>query len=689
MRSVASRREEIQKKIQLLREEKAREQKAYDEILAKGVNMTPAEIAEAARQKAIEEEPTSMNVGDTTISVGDYVHTVDDLHTLLTAEKGIFIPDPIKQVYLGEKGKVTRVLPSFQGKPAVEMSFADGALKIFLTDCLSLGHNSVRRRQQQQQRTVSTAVEGKSSHVDPVTLRVPEYVPPPKPEPLPQPTWGTIEIPKRSPNPKANKSEKNSIKTISTSPSPSPSPATGTATMIETTAKPLLIESPTMVNREKRVSSNNSFSSSERKKSESTIMGKVKGRDVGSSQNHALVGLNTNTEKTIGLVKEVLSNQRKGDSAGEHLGSPLEYDEVPPMPLITTGEHDNLLKTPRVDLMSYSHSKRSNYPVTNTSSSTLNSGRGIPTSCPANYKARFSLKDKSTGIPRFGTKPASSDTMRCRIAGLTPNQTGLQFVPFLLGKGTNTFESLLSDVTQTLKWRPMGINAKRLFTIDGVEITHVNEILSDMSLVATPGQAYTPNSAPAKSSIAATAVKPTVKSVSIESTPLTEAKNNRSVNGKTSTNTSVRNKVADKHNQRPQTVSPSTKSLSSTNGSQSREVSTTKGISKPISVRVFSNGEYGDRVTDRFPFRTVTLRPIHKTMRAILNTIERELEWHSMGKKVERIFDATGVEITSVEELYDGQPLVVSTGERFIIPHPTSVLHEDVMKLSSAINFSS
>ncbi|KAH9598963.1 Doublecortin domain [Trypanosoma melophagium] len=681
MRSVASRREDIQKKIQLLREERAREQKAYDEILAKEVNMTPAEIAEAARQKAIEEEPTSIDVGGTTVFVGDYVLTVDDQHTLLAAEKGIFIPDPIKQVYLGERGKVLRVLPSFQGKPAVELCFADGAIKVFLTDCLSFGHSNVRRQQQQQRRSSSTAVEGKSGHVEPTAFRVPEFVPPPKPEPLPQPSWGTIDIPRRPPNLKASKSEFNSVKTKSPSPSSS-STTTGITKITGTMTNTLLIPPTTVGNGGDRVSSNNSFSLSEQKQSEPAIMmGNSQGRDVGSSHDHAPVGLNTNLEKTIGLVKEVLSNQRQGNSAGEHLGSPLEYDEVPPMPLITTGEHDNLLKTPRVDLMSYSHTRRSNYSVTN--SSIRSSGRSIPPTCPANYKARFSLKDKNTGIPRLGAKPTSSDAVRCKIAGFTSHQTGLIFVPFLLRKGTNTLESLLSDITQTLKWRPVGTNAKRLFTTDGVEITRLNDIQNGMSIVATPGQVYTPDSTSAKVSTAVTVVKTTS---SAEFTPLSETKQNRCVSRRTSTNTSVQSKVADKQNQRQQTLTTSTKTLSSANELQPSEVSSVKGISKPISVRVFSNGEYGDRVTDRFPFRTVTLRPIHKTMRAVFNTIERELEWHSMGKKVERIFDATGVEITSVEELYDGESLVVSTGEKFIIPHPTSVLHEDVMKLSASIN---
>nr|CCC89779.1 conserved hypothetical protein [Trypanosoma congolense IL3000] len=109
-----------------------------------------------------------------------------------------------------------------------------------------------------------------------------------------------------------------------------------------------------------------------------------------------------------------------------------------------------------------------------------------------------------------------------------------------------------------------------------------------------------------------------------------------------------------------------------------------KGIAKPISVRVFENGEYGDQKTDRFPYRTITLRPTHKTMRAVMNTIDRELAWNSVGKKVDVIYDATGCEITSVDQLTNGQAIVASAGDRFVIPHPSSILHEEVVKLSMA-----
>ncbi|KEG14070.1 hypothetical protein DQ04_00641140 [Trypanosoma grayi] len=669
MRSAASQREEIQKKLHLLRLEKEREQRAFDELASKSKEMTASEIAEAARKKAVSEEPTFLMVDDTTISVGDYVLTLDDVHALCAAENGIFVPDPVKQVYLGERGKVIRVLPSFQGKSAVEMRFADGAVKIFLTECLAVGHN-VRKTQRKTSSTtaltttsvMTTTTASKPTDVDPNTLRVPGFVAPSKPEPLPQPTWSTLDLPRCKAGLKENKQ---SLKTATSTTTAQKTTSTTTTATESTTNKTTSMKSTVAED-------------SDSVRTDNGRVGLKEGTppDAKNGQSDQEVKRKKSLDKEsraggvkgIGLVKEVLLERRMQIPLGEQLGSPINYDEARQVPLVSHGEHDNLLKTPRVDLMSYVPSRRATSPVESKKS------RGaIPTSCPTNYKPRFSIGDKSTRIPRLNSASLSVDAKRCRVAGLLPNQSALDFQPIVFQKSDDTLDAVLSVVTQVLKRSTMGHQARRLFTVEGTEITQVNAIRNNMCLVATSGEVYstgpTAGVKPRRLPTAAAAPGDAVQSKTADQrhtpTPV-------SAKGTTTTTTTTKTNATTK--------------TTTTSTPHSREVAPGKGIPKPISVRVFSNGEYGDKHTDRFPFRTITLRPTHKTMKAVFNTIERELEWHPLGKRVESIYDATGSEITSIEKLHNGQAVVVSTGDRFVIPHPSSVLHEDVVKILESSN---
>ncbi|RNF22465.1 uncharacterized protein Tco025E_03137 [Trypanosoma conorhini] len=383
---------------------------------------------------------------------------------------------------------------------------------------------------------------------------------------------------------------------------------------------------------------------------------------------------------SIGLVKEVLpERQRREVSAKERLGSPIQFDAATAAPVMGRGEQDNLLKTPRVDSMAYKSAKRRKSPL---ASSTKDNG--IPTNCPTGYRARFSLSDKATGIPRF-------DSIRCRVAGALPQQTGLQFTSIVLQKDIDTLQAVLSRITDELNWNLLGYTAKRVFTIDGIEIKRVDAIRSGMSYVVTPGHVYCPEPA-IKSKLKSTApttsatTSTTKRTLGVEkivrptATPATAGAVVVHTSNLESQHAPATAAISSAPPAQPSKTSPSP------SGQLTRQRVSGKGIVKPISVRVFSNGEYGDARYDPLPFRTVTLRPIHKTMRAIVNTIERELEWHSLGKKVEKLYDATGGEITSIEDLVDGQAIVVSTGDRFVIPHPTSVLHQDVVKLLANSN---
>eukprot|EP00796_Vickermania_ingenoplastis_P002347 gene2347-1476_t len=99
-------------------------------------------------------------------------------------------------------------------------------------------------------------------------------------------------------------------------------------------------------------------------------------------------------------------------------------------------------------------------------------------------------------------------------------------------------------------------------------------------------------------------------------------------------------------------------------------------VSKPIHIKVFENGQYDD---EERVFRHITVRSNYKTIGALKTLIARELEWRD-GKKVDLLFDATGVPINSLQDIRDGEALVASSGDRFIVPYPNSVLHREALK---------
>ncbi|KAF8276526.1 hypothetical protein TcBrA4_0130220 [Trypanosoma cruzi] len=658
MLSAAARREEIQKKIELLRQEREREKQAFDELALRDDGMTPSQIAEAARRKAMEEVPTSLQVGGTTISVGDYVETIDDPHALLVAENGIFVPDPVKQVYLGERGKITCILPSFQEKSAVEIVFADGASKVFLTECLLLGKKS------RPKKSPAPKVSHKAVYFDAEDLHVPEFVPPAKPEPLLQPSWSNINIPSRKPKAMLENLKPCKPPTIPTY----TTTTTTTATLDVTKATTTLVPS---------VERNDSNAGEETFREQPKTNFLVVSNGAPSAyyvmrMDSETLGSHAKKDQSIGLVKEVLSErQRRKVSAREGLGSPIDFDAPAAVPLIGRGERDNLLKTPRVDPITYKPSKKWKGFLANG-----NSDSAIPTRCPAGYRARFSTSDKNTKIPRV-------DGKQCMVAGVLPQQKKLKFNLVAFPKGMSKLEPVLSMLTDKLNWRPLGQTAKRLFTREGVEIMEFDAIRNGMSFLVTPGHAYTPEP------VAKTKVNNTTPTTALKATgTLAVGRHSRPASAPTAADALVVHNL----NLEPQQASvketnslplPSQlpKSSYTLSAQKVRQRASEKGIAKIISVRVFSNGEYGDCHYDPFPFRTVTLRPIHKTIRAVLNTIERELEWNSLGKKVVTLYDATGSEITSIEELVDGQSIVASSGDRFVIPHPNSVLHQDVMRV--------
>ncbi|CAD2218649.1 hypothetical protein AGDE_17135 [Angomonas deanei] len=118
MSSTAAKREALQVELQILRDQRQREAEEFDKLEREG-NLGADEIAEIAARGAQSEEPTSLTVNEVEVKKGDYVSTVDDAGVLNKAEKGFLVSDPVKKIYLGEKGEVIRVFESFQGEKCI------------------------------------------------------------------------------------------------------------------------------------------------------------------------------------------------------------------------------------------------------------------------------------------------------------------------------------------------------------------------------------------------------------------------------------------------------------------------------------------------------------------------------------------------------------------------------------------
>ncbi|KAG5499124.1 hypothetical protein GH5_03829 [Leishmania sp. Ghana 2012 LV757] len=197
--SAAARREEIQVQLQLLREARERELAAFDAVAAAHPELSAADIAALAQKKAEAEVPQSLSVDGVSVLVGAMVLVKEDVALLHRADRGYFAADPLKPVYLGEQGEVVRVMKSLQGKPAVELRFADGVTKVFFVECLDLAQRSDG---------ADSGVSGRAAtrHTDP-TERVTSLSsvrakvsspPPPKAEALPG--WAHLHMPHRRPS---------------------------------------------------------------------------------------------------------------------------------------------------------------------------------------------------------------------------------------------------------------------------------------------------------------------------------------------------------------------------------------------------------------------------------------------------------------------------------------------------------
>lgn len=100
-----------------------------------------------------------------------------------------------------------------------------------------------------------------------------------------------------------------------------------------------------------------------------------------------------------------------------------------------------------------------------------------------------------------------------------------------------------------------------------------------------------------------------------------------------------------------------------------------------LTLRVYENGRYGDVAHDRVPFRSVTVRPTHKTLDSVISLVTRELSWNTLGRKVECLYAMASqgpTLVTSMAGLREGCPIVATEGGPVVAVPPGSMLHEEV-----------
>lgn len=666
MHSSAARREEIQKRLELIKEQRDRENHAFDELMAQHPELSAEDISALAMEQTLHGVTRSIEINACTVHLNDYIVTKNDASLLLQAEKGHLVHDPVKRVYLGERGKVIRIMKSFQGKPAVEMRFADGAEKVFFVECLAVGDQRKEKRPLEPTAVVSTDIN----------LRIAAATHPgPELEPEPLPGWDAIAVPRRNSIPCKMEStvvpppstfypkEVPPPKAVGPTPLaavPQPysrptTPPTSVALKTVTSLHPRPFTPPT--------TAASNLSSQLQAKSLVVSPSQRPLTSSGPMRSSVTQGcrtppgsLSASMYRSIGLVREAYVGQpsRYTTPGTEELGRPFEH-VVPTSVLKTSPEMENLVKTPRPDFLKLS-------PAPSAIADPAGTDSKIPTRCPLDYKAKFSLMDTETQIPRYTSQPAEVVT-RCWVGGDFPGRAvPLEFQPLQLGQSLDSLEAVLSVATQALAWDVRGVPATRLFGEDGQEIMCRDSITDGMKLVVTSGESYKSAS---RQSSAAPVHRATAPDSSMTSPSYGDCCLPTQPEASTGRPTLTVERVTTGPRPRKSPVRPL--------------IGGTSVTAKPIYIRVYENGRYDGDAYDHV-HRTVTIRPTYKTLTAVKTLVTRELGWRD-GKKVDILFDASGQEIESLQQLSDSCSVVASAGDRFIIPYPNSQLHRETMKL--------
>ncbi|KPI87712.1 hypothetical protein ABL78_3185 [Leptomonas seymouri] len=681
MTSAAAKREEIQLRLQKLREEREREQAAFDAIAAAHPELSAQEITALAQQEAVGAAPQSIVLDGREVSVGDKVTVKDDVQLLHRVDRGHFGPDVLKPIYCGEPAEVVRVMESFQGKPAMELRFADGVTKVFFTECIVT--DAARGGRSDGAAAAHTKNACRADAAD-----VPIFMPPARPLP---PSPGTVALPGWDQLCRPRRKHAGGYASVAaqpTAPSPPPPP---TAAAIQFAKPPPGVAKAT-----------SDASPAPTAPPQASIP--TAPRDSASPAKPLVVTSPTMKETLAKASKTSPSAARAGSSPSLSLLSSPPAIPVTDRPSAAPSSSSNPRATRQSSAASpaavFSPSMKRVPELHRTPDSTEGgcavqlaaalpntveeeqgegdsispAGRQLPQVCAATYQAKYELQDGASRIPRrqSDTAPASG-TQTCWVCGLIKAEAPLSDpMRVTFPAHCTAMLSLFAALTRRLQWDRLQCAVSRLFTEEGIEIKSASAVRGGMRLVATAGCEYRPIAHPAAfSSVleACPSSAATTRPVDSATKPTAPA----SPAGPQSAPVPAPHKslvapvmaaaATPKHSRPPPPLS-----------------SSPSAPNKPKHIRVYENGQYDDNV-----YRTVTVRPNYKTIGSLKTIITRELQWRD-GKKVDLLFDACGAEVKDLDSICDGDVVVASAGERFAIPYPNTPMHLEAIQLSERLH---
>lgn len=331
--------------------------------------------------------------------------------------------------------------------------------------------------------------------------------------------------------------------------------------------------------------------------------------------------------------------------------APVLTLKVTPRTVFDNDESDDLdlLKSPREDFLrteSWAQEKRYSPAIASMSPVAMMQLTSQIPPCPPAYTPKFPLGDPRSLIPR----PQSESTgVKCctlttseDYASCSPRTRRTRTRDVAFRSHQSTLDAMLAACTTELGWAREGRRVTRLFVApQGQEVMYADMVRDGCHLVASDGEAFT---APLHDF-------PSARSAASSATLGVRS-------GRPTSPFSARPKLP-------------------------AAAATPSGISfqKPKVVRVYINGEYGDVQGDHLPFRTVTIRPTCKTIKSVYTLLDRELQWNTLGRHVDLLYSSRGDVITTLEAIVDGESIVASSGDRFIIPRSTSILHRENQSL--------
>jgi hypothetical protein len=356
-------------------------------------------------------------------------------------------------------------------------------------------------------------------------------------------------------------------------------------------------------------------------------------------------------------IQGSVSLEPKGSTVAPRAASSEGPQSVSPAPVLALkgtpraaadDEDDDLLRSPRDDLFrteSWAGEKHFSPAVATLSAVAISQLPSQIPACPPQYIPKFPLGDPRSLIPR--PQSESTGVRRCLLTTVEEYAT-LSTMRHTASRGVafrshhSTLDAMLAVCTTELGWGREGKRVTRLFVApQGQEVMFSEMVHDGAELVASDGAAFVPR-------------------------PQTGASSSTVQNSARSTTSTVgRGRPTSPYGQRPKLPINAVT------------------VQKPKVVRVFTNGEYGDVQGDLLPYRTVTIRPTCKTLKSVHTLLDRELQWNTLGRHVDMLFTSRGEEITSLDAICDGESIVASSGDRFVIPRTTSILHREIQALDT------